>query len=275
MKKLIVIVIVMIAAFYYYLEHDRPDNVRILRVGVECNFVPHNWEEDAASDSNVPIMNNPGFYAEGYDVQIAKLVAEKIGAQLIIMKIDWEELLNALEHKRIDAIFSGMADTEERKQRAAFTDTYEVTKAEYTVMVRKNSEYENAKSLSDLSGAAILGQKGTNFDTIIDQIPNVNHLEPAETVPDMIARLMNKKTDGIVVNLDAGQSYERLYSTNLTLIRFSEGAGFDLGFVGTCAGVRKDDSKLLNDINDAINSITTRQRQRIMDQTISRVWKNL
>ena len=275
MKKLIAIVIIMIAAFYYYLVHDRPDNVRIFRVGVECNFVPHNWEEDTASDSNVPIMNNPGFYAEGYDVQMAKLVAEKIGAQLVIMKVDWEELLNALEHKHIDAIFSGMADTEERRQKAAFSDIYEVSKAEYAVMVRRNSKYVGAKSLEDLSGAAMLSQKGTNFDTVIDQIPGVNHLEPAETVPDMIARLMNGKTDGIVINLDTGQSYERLYSTNLTMIRFPGNVGFKLGFNGVCAGLRKDDTKLLKEVNDAINSIPTRQRQRIMDQTISRVWKNL
>ena len=275
MKKLIAIIIIMSAAFYYYLEHDRPENVRIFRVGVECNFVPHNWEENRSTDANVPIMNHPGYYADGYDVQIAKLVAEALKAQLIVIKYDWEELLDALEHKQIDAVFSGMADTEERKQRAAFTDTYEVVKAEYTVMVRKNGPYVSAKSLLDLSGASILGQKGTNFDTVIDQIPNVNHLEPADTVADMIARLMNNKTDGIVVNLDTGQSYERLYSTNLTLIRFPEGAGFSLGFNGVCAGVRKEDTKLLNDINNAINSIPTRQRQRIMDQTISRVWENL
>ena len=42
------------------------------RVGMECAYAPNNWQESEATDSNVPVENVAGTYAEGYDVQIAR-----------------------------------------------------------------------------------------------------------------------------------------------------------------------------------------------------------
>ena len=44
-----------------------------LRVGMECAYAPNNWQEAEASDTNVPIENVPGSFAEGYDVQWARI----------------------------------------------------------------------------------------------------------------------------------------------------------------------------------------------------------
>lgn len=46
------------------------------RVGMECAYAPNNWQESEATDSNVPVENVAGAYAEGYDVQIAKAIAD-------------------------------------------------------------------------------------------------------------------------------------------------------------------------------------------------------
>ena len=274
-KKLIALILVMCALFYYYLEHDRPESKLVIRVGVECDYVPNNWEESKHTDTNLPLMNKPGYYAEGYDIQIAKLVAEELKVDLAIYKIAWEELLDALNKGQIDAIFSGMVDSEEHKREAAFSDPYDITKTEYAVMVRRdNKRYASAKTIVDLKGATMLGQKGTKLDSAIDQILDVHHLAPVATVPEMIERLKEGKVDGIIINVDTGQSYEKV-NDDLMLIRFPENSGFELGFSGICAGVRKTDTKLLDSINNVINNIPTRQRKRIMDQTIARVWENL
>ena len=275
MKKLVALIVIMCAAFYYYLEYDRPDNKHVLRVGVECDYVPNNWEESKPSKTNLPLTNKPGFYAEGYDIQIAKLVADELNVKLAIYKIAWEELLNALNKGQIDAIFSGMVDSAEHKKEAAFSNLYDVKKTEYAVLVRKdNRKYAGARTLVDLKGATMLGQKGTKLDSVIDQILNVHHLPPVESVSAMVEALQAGKVDGIVLNVDTGQSYERV-NDNFTLIRFPENSGFELGFNGICAGVRKDDVKLLEDINNAIDNIPMKQRQKLMDQTIARVWENL
>ena len=47
-----------------------------LVVGMECNYAPFNWTVTEESDTTMPIENASG-YADGYDVQIAKMIAEE------------------------------------------------------------------------------------------------------------------------------------------------------------------------------------------------------
>ena len=49
-----------------------------LRVGMECAYAPSNWQESAATNANVPVENVAGAYAEGYDVQIACILADQL-----------------------------------------------------------------------------------------------------------------------------------------------------------------------------------------------------
>ena len=60
------------------------------RVGMECAYAPSNWQESAATDTNVPVENVAGAYAEGYDVQIARILADQLGKELVIVKLSWD-----------------------------------------------------------------------------------------------------------------------------------------------------------------------------------------
>ena len=74
-----------------------------LRVGMECAYAPNNWQESEASDTNVPIENVTGAYADGYDVQWARIIADYLGLELVIVKMDWDGLIPALNEGNIDA----------------------------------------------------------------------------------------------------------------------------------------------------------------------------
>jgi ABC-type amino acid transport substrate-binding protein len=267
MKKYLLMILLMgVVGFYVY---ERFAEKRVLRIGVECDYVPNNWEESKESDSNFPIANYNGFYAEGYDLQIAKLVADGINARLEVKKIAWNDLLPALNRGEIDAVFSGMLDTEERKHKATFSEFYDVARTEYTIAVNSSSAYIEAKSLSDFSGARLVAQKGTNLDAAIDQVEGVIHLPPVNTVSEMLNMVLNGEADGTVINFDTAQSYERMQK-GLNVIRFPAGEGFKLNFSGICAAVRKNDTELLSEINAALKKITPRDRRMLMDRTIAR-----
>ena len=272
MKKFIAIILVICAVLAY--KFWNPEKTRVLRIGVECNYEPNNWEEKKASDYNLPLVNHQGFYAEGYDLQIARHVADDLNAKLEVHKIAWNDLPRALTEGEIDAIFSGMLDTSSRREFAIFSDPYDITKTEYTVLINTGSGYVNAKTLNDFAGAKFVAQRGSLLDTTIDQIPGVIHMTPVETVPEMLDAVLKGEADGTVINLDTGRSYEASHN-NLKLIRFPEEHGFTLDFNGICAGVRKGDTKLQNEINDSLKKLSKHDRQLIMDQTISRLWRNL
>ena len=270
MKKY-VLLLLMFAVMGFYI-HSQMGEKRVLRIGVECDYAPNNWLESAPSDSNFPIANDKGHYAEGYDLQIAKLVADEMNAVLEVRKVAWKDLPDALNKGDIDVIFSGMLDTEARRQFAAFSDVYDISKTEYTIVINKGSTYADAEKLEDFAGAKLVAQKGTHLDDVIDQIDGVVHMPPVETVSEMITSVVNHKADGTVINLDTGQSYLRKHK-NLVQIRFPEGEGFHLDFNGICAGVRKKDTELLEEINAALAKISKHDRQRVMDRTIARAIK--
>ena len=178
------------------------------RVGMECAYAPSNWQESAATDTNVPVENVAGAYAEGYDVQIARILADQLGKELVIVKLSWDGLIDALNQGQIDAIIAGMMDTAERRESINFSEPYRETT--YGLMVLADSPYLNATSIQDFSGAAVLGQQGTALDDVIEQIEGVDHLSPVGSVPDMISRLQQGTCDAIVINVGRGPAVDQV-----------------------------------------------------------------
>ena len=222
------------------------------RVGMECAYAPSNWQESEASDTNYPVENVPGAYAEGYDVQIAKIIADQLGKELVIVKLSWDGLIDALNQGQIDAIIAGMMDTAERRESINFSEPYRETT--YGLMVLADSPYLNATSIQDFSGAAVLGQQGTALDDVIEQIEGVDHLSPVGSVPDMISRLQQGTCDAIVINVENAQGY-LASNPNFRLVTFDEGSGFTLPAKGSCVGLRKSDNELLDQINTILSGI--------------------
>ncbi len=91
------------------------------RVGMECGYAPFNWTQTDDSNGAVKIAGSSD-YAGGYDVEIAKLIAEGLGKKLVIVKTSWDGLPPAVESGTINAIIAGMSPTAERKMTLDFTD---------------------------------------------------------------------------------------------------------------------------------------------------------
>ena len=98
-----------------------------LKVGMECAYAPFNWTDmDTPTLGAVPISGEgkEGMYANGYDVQIAQYVANKLGMKLEIYAIEWDSLIPALNSGTVDAIIAGMSPTAEREEQIDFTNVY-------------------------------------------------------------------------------------------------------------------------------------------------------
>ena len=208
----------------------------------------------------------PGAYAEGYDVQIARIIADQLGLELVVVKMDWDGLIEALNQGQIDAIIAGMADTESRKEAINFTAPYHETV--YALMVNAGTQYENATSLADFNGASVLGQKDTALDWTIDQIEGVNHLTAVASVPDMIARLQQGTCDAIVINLENAPGYLAA-NPDFVVISFPEGEGLDPGFKGACVGLRKSDDALLGLADAVLATIDQEQRDELWETALT------
>ena len=110
----------------------------VLKIGMECAYEPYNWT-DTTGDllGAVPISGEgkDGLYANGYDVQIAQYVANKLGMKLEVYQLEWDSLLPAVQSGTIDAVIAGMSPTAERAKELDFTDTY--YESNLVVIIRK------------------------------------------------------------------------------------------------------------------------------------------
>ena len=109
-----------------------------LKIGMECAYEPYNWTDtEGTSLGTVPISSDgqSGLYANGYDVQIAQYVANRLGLKLEIYAMEWDSLIPAVNSGAIDAIVAGMSPTAERSEQLDFTDTY--YESNLVVIIRK------------------------------------------------------------------------------------------------------------------------------------------
>lgn len=98
-----------------------------LRVGMECCSEPFNWTDtDGATLGAVPICGEgkDGLYANGFDVQLAKYICNKLGYKLEVYEVDWDSLIPSVQAGTIDAIVSSMSPTDVREEVIDFTHVY-------------------------------------------------------------------------------------------------------------------------------------------------------
>ena len=176
-------------------QGEGEEQQEVLRVGMECNYAPFNWTQAEQSETAVPIEGGGG-YADGYDVQVAKYIAEQMGRELVIVKTEWDGLTLAVQSGKVDAIIAGMSPTEERKVSIDFSDPY--YESDLVIVVKKDGPYADATSLSDFSGAKITGQLNTFHYSVIDQIEGVDKQQALENFPAMIVALQSGKIGGYV-----------------------------------------------------------------------------
>ncbi|HBK02302.1 MAG TPA: hypothetical protein DDY77_04650, partial [Clostridiales bacterium] len=167
-------------------------------VGMECGYAPFNYTQTTDANGAVKISNANG-YANGYDVMIAKKIAESLGKELVIVKYKFEALIPAVQAGSLDFIIAGMSPTAKRLEAIDFSDAY--YESQLVIVVRKDGNYADATSLNDFNGAKIVAQKGTFHDTVLEEQGakyGIVRQTPLATFPAMINALNSKAIDGYV-----------------------------------------------------------------------------
>lgn len=235
----------------------------VFRVGMEAGYAPFNWTQ--TDDSNGAVKINGGSeYAGGYDVEIAKKIADALGKKLEIVKTEWDGLVPALTSGKIDAIIAGMSPTAERKETIDFTDVY--YKSDLVMLVKKGGAYENAETLKDFSGAKITAQLNTFHYSVIDQIPNVNKQTAMDNFPAMRVALESGVIDGYVTERPEALSAE-MANTNFKMVELKQGFETSEEDTAIAVGLKKD-SELKDKINEILKGISDEERLEIMDTAI-------
>lgn len=239
-----------------------------LYVGMECGYAPFNYTQTDASNGAVKISNADG-YANGYDVMIAKKIAEALGKELVIVKYKFEALIPAVNAKSLDMIIAGMSPTADRKEAIDFSDAYYTS--QLVIVVRKaeyKGKYANATKLADFKGAEIAAQIGTFHNDALQAQASKYGIVPQTPMSDFPALINALKTgaiDGYVAE-EPGAKADCAANEELTYISLKNN---DTGFsaspedVQIAIGLIKN-SSIKDQINAALKKISAEERVKMM-----------
>lgn len=240
---------------------------KVLRVGMECAYAPFNWTQPDDSNGAVPIAGTTD-YAYGYDIMVAKKVAEEMGADLEVYKTKWDGLIPAVQSDKIDAVIAGMCITDERSMSIDFSDVY--YRADLVAITTKGNAFEGAKSLAELSGAKMTSQLNSVWYDMIDQIPGVNKTTAIDTVSGVIVSLTSGKSDAVIVDMPTAIAAQ---ASNPDIVILDLTAGnFEVqpGDVNMGIGVKKGNTELLDQINAVVSTLTDEDKKAMMEEAVAK-----
>ena len=270
MKKILALVLMLTltCSLFTFTACGDNSNENVLKVGMECGYQPYNWTQLDDSNGAVPIYGKPGQYANGYDVQVAKKIAERMGKTLQIHAYEWGALVNAVDSGVLDLIIAGMSPTDERRAVIDFSNPYYTSNL--VIVVRKDGAYKDATSLTDFSGAKICAQGGTFHDEVIDQINGVVHAKPLVDFPALINALKMKTIDGYIAEQPGATADCNGNSEFKFIPLINNQTGFaitDLSNVTLAVGLKKG-SSYLSTVNEVIAEMSTNTQIALMEQAI-------
>ena len=247
-------------------DFDKEDTIVI---GMEADYAPYNWSTSVSTDFTHPIHGRND-YADGYDVQIAKLIAAGLGKKLVIKAIGWDGLPPAVQSGQIHLLLAGMTPTPERSKTLLFTNEY--YRAEPVIVLRKDSSFNGKnKTLNDFNGAKAVAQLGTIYEGLVEQLPGAVAQTSLEDYTALLLAVKNKTTDIVIAELPVAESMVR-FNEELTYIRFAAGEGFniDTQLVIVSIGMTLNNTELKRRVDEILAGISQAERERMMNAAIER-----
>ena len=143
----------------------------------------------------------------GFDVKLAKFIAENLRLQLVLVPMSFDACQKAVAEGSVDMSISGFNWSQEREDNYNLSDYYYATVShDAQVLITLSGNADAFATAEGLTGARIGVQKSsTQEDLAAEQLPDSQHI-PFENLDDAVAQLLSGELDCLAVadgNADA------------------------------------------------------------------------
>lgn len=239
----------------------------VLRVAMSADYAPFDWLQD--TDANGAVQTSNGTYMNGYDVRMAKRIADELGMELEITQIDWDGLILSIQSGKVDCAIAGMSITSERSQSVDFTEPY--YNANIVAVVAEDGDYADVVNLTDFEGAVLTSALNTVWYDVLDQVTGYATKDAAlDTFSSMVAAVHAGKIDGFTCDMPSAKSI-LMSNPDLKIINFEGGSGFEVSNEETDLGIpcQKGNTELVEKINEILAGISQEERDAMMDEAVA------
>ncbi|WP_295297300.1 basic amino acid ABC transporter substrate-binding protein [uncultured Brachyspira sp.] len=204
----------------------------VLYVGTNAEYPPFEY-----LDENGNVV--------GFDIDLMNEISRLIGKKIEIKDMTFDGLIPALESKTIDILIAGITATESRKKVINFSKPY--FESQQAIIVKEdNNSITNFDSLNNsYTVGVVLGYVG---DVALTESKKVEKIERFNRTADTVVALQSGKIDAAIMDYPIAVGYIK-NNEGLKAIKT------DLSIQELCIGFRKEDTKLLEEINKALDTL--------------------
>ena len=185
----------------------------------------------------------------GFDIDLAREVANRLGVELEAKPIDWSSAILSLKKGDVDVIWNGFAVNESRKQQVNFTKPYLYNR----LMIAKYSDRDDINSKEDLKGKIVGVQSGSsNYETLVNDpvSKEIKEIRQYDSYVNAFLDLEAKRIDAVIVDEIVARYYISKENADFTLLEDKPITSQYLS-----VGLRKTDTELLNAIDKALDDM--------------------
>ena len=179
----------------------------------------------------------------GYDVEVGKAIAEKLGVTATFVEGEWDGLLAGLDAGRYDIMVNGVGVTPERQEKYDFTTPYAYNRT--AVIVR--GDYDEISSMEDLNGkktantiSSTYAEQAEAYGATVTGVDDLN-----QTIELLLAGRIDATLNAEVVFADYQKAHP---DANIKIAAYSD----DVERVAIPVRKGTDTATLLDAINQAL-----------------------
>ncbi|MFI6869702.1 amino acid ABC transporter substrate-binding protein [Nocardia sp. NPDC050406] len=203
------------------------DDPNVLKVGTEGTYSPFSYQE--------------GGQLTGYDVDVVKAVADKLGRKVEFVQTPWDAIFAGLESKRFDLVANQVTVNPDRAQKYSLSDPY--TTSEGVIVTRADN---NAlTSLASLNGKTCAQSSTSNWSKVAAGAGC--KVEGVEGFVQAIQLLKNGRVDATVNDTLAVGEYTKQHGSDSVKVAGKTGETSQQAFAA-----RKDSQELVDQVNKAL-----------------------
>ncbi|GER65866.1 amino acid ABC transporter substrate-binding protein [Weizmannia acidilactici] len=210
--------------------YDQIKKKGVLLIGTEGTYPPFSYHENGK--------------LTGYDIDVAKEVAKRLGLKAEFKETQWDAMFAGLNSKRFDMIANQVGIRPDREKKYDFSTPYTVSKA--VVIVRKNNT--DIKSFTDLKGKKTAQSLTSNYADIAKQ--NGAQIVSVEGFNQAIQLLTSNRVEATINDSLTYLDYKKQKpDAQIKVAATANDAG------KTAFMFRKNSGKLVDKVNDALNDM--------------------
>lgn len=166
---------------------------KTLVVGTSADYAPFEYVDTATSDEII-----------GFDIDLIKLVGDKLGYDIQVQNMDFNSLITALQADKFDVVISGMTPTEDRDKVVDFSVPYYET--EQYLIFNKEKGY---KTPADVKGGVVGAQISSIQEDLAKELGETHgfKVENRNLIPELIQELKTGRFDAAVIENIVSENY--------------------------------------------------------------------